>query len=203
MKFIWKGKMTTETAFVYSSLPKNAKPLINEKRAWLMYMLVVPILVLAYLSIQIRQPSFSGVLFTRPALFVGVGLALIFLPIHELIHASFCPAEAIILIYVTGAGISLVPDCKIRKKRYIVMVLMPTLILGMIPIVLWLTLSGMSAVISSILFAFSISNLVVSIGDIYNAILAVAKMPKNAVLVTSGVNCYFFETESLSGGVQG
>ncbi len=192
MKFVWKGKMNAETIFTYPDLPQKAKPLVNDKSAWLMYLIVIPLLALAYVFIQMRRISFSGVLFTRPALFLGIGLALIFLPIHELIHAMFCPTKSTIFVYFTGVGISLIPTCKIKKARYIVMALMPTCILGMVPLVLWVILPGMNALISSILFAFSIGNLSMCVGDIYNAILAIAKMPSGSVLVTSGTNCYYF-----------
>ncbi len=192
MKFVWKGKMNAETIFTYPDLPEGAKCLVNEKRAWLMYLIVVPLLAFAYMFIQIRRPSVDGVLFTRPALFIGIGFALIFLPIHELIHAVFCPRKSTIFVYFTAVGIGLIPTCELKKVRYIVMVLMPTFILGIVPLVLWLVLPGMTAAVSSILFAFSIGSLSMCIGDIYNAILAVAKMPRGSVLITSGTNCYYF-----------
>ncbi len=192
MKFAWKGKMNAETIFTYPDLPMEAKPLVNEKRAWLMYLIIIPLLAFAYLFIQIRRPSFNGVLFTRPALFIGIGFALLFLPIHEFIHAVFCPRNATILIYFTGSGISLIPTCSLQKIRYVVMAFMPTFILGIVPLALWLLLPRMTSVISSILFAFSIGSLSMCIGDIYNAILAIAKMPRGSVLVTSGTNCYYF-----------
>lgn len=192
MKFVWKGKMNAETIFTYPDLPTEAKPLVNEERAWPMYLIVVPLLAFAYLFIQIRRSTFDGILFSRHALFMGIGLALIFLPIHELIHAVFCPKKSAIFVYFTGAGISLIPTCSLKKIRYIVMVLMPTVILGIVPLALWLVVPGMTSFISSILFAFSIGNLSMCIGDIYNAILAIAKMPRDSVLATSGTNCYYF-----------
>lgn len=191
MKLVWKGKLNSETCFTYSDLPVEAKALVNDKKAWLMYLLVVPLLALAYFSIQIRLSSVEGVLFARSALFAGIGLAIVFLPLHELIHAALCPCEATIFVYFTGVGISLIPTCKINKVRYIVMALMPTLLLGIIPLAIWLVFP-FSAVISSLLFAFSIGSLSMCLGDVYNAILAIGKMPRGSALVTSGTSCYYF-----------
>lgn len=192
MKLIWKGKMKPENAFVYLDLPKNAKPLLDTKSTWSMYLLIIPILVIAYGAIQIRLPNVKGIMFTRPALLAGIGLALVFLFVHELIHAIFCPKGTTLYVYYTYAGISLIPTCKLTKGRYMLMAIMPTIILGITPLVIWMLFPGMGAVASSIFFAFSIGSLSMCIGDIYNVILAAIKMPKGAVLVTSEMNCYFF-----------
>ena len=192
MKFMWQGKMTPQTAFTYSALPADARPLIKVKSAWLMYLLVIPLLLVAYLAIKIRLLSFDGMLFTKWALFIGVGLSVIFLPVHEMIHALLCPKNSIIYVYFTGIGISLVPTCELRKNRYLLMAMMPTLILGIIPLLVWLIIPNIDVVISSILFGFSVGSLSMCIGDIYNVMNAIIKMPKESKLVTSGTNCYYF-----------
>ena len=107
--------MTPENAFVFPNLPENAKPLQNSKSAWSIYLLIVPVLLIAYATIQIRISYVEGIMFSKPALFVGVGLAFIFLIVHEFIHTIFCPKGTTIYVYFTSAGISLVPTCKLSK----------------------------------------------------------------------------------------
>lgn len=192
MKLVWKGKMTPENAFVFSNLPESAKPLQNPNSAWSMYLLIVPVLLIAYAAIQIRISYVEGIMFSQTALFVGVGLSVIFSIVHEFIHAIFCPKGATIFVYFTSAGISLVPACKLSKGRYILVALMPTIVLGIIPLIIWMCFPGMSVTVGSISFAFSIGSLSMCIGDIHNVILAVIKMPKDSVLVTSEMNCYIF-----------
>lgn len=192
MKLIWKGKLTEETAFQYPKLPENAVSLHNPKYEWTMYLLIVPVLALAYAAIQIRLPHIDGIMFSRPALLVGVVLALALLIVHEFIHAIFCPKAAIIYAYYSSAGISLVPTCKLGKARYLVVAAMPNLILGIVPLIIWTTCPQINATIGSIIFTIAIGSLAMGIGDIYNIILAIAKMPQKSSIVTSGMNCYFF-----------
>lgn len=190
MKLIWKGKLTQDNAFEYPNLPKNAKPLFHPGAAWSMYLLIIPVLAIAYAAIQLRLPRVEGVMFARPGLLIGVALALLFLVVHEFIHALCCPKGTTIYAYYTSAGISLIPTCKLHKAQYIFMALMPNIILGVLPLAVWIIFSEIGASLGSIMFSFSISCLGMGIGDLYNAILAIVKMPGNSHLVTSGLNCY-------------
>lgn len=115
MKLIWKGKMTSDNLFVSKDMPDNAQILLGEKNTWLAYLLVVPILAIAYAGIVIRRPYVVGIAFNKIALFVGVGLSLVFLVVHELIHALCCPRDTTIFVYLTSAGISCVPACSLKK----------------------------------------------------------------------------------------
>lgn len=193
MKLIWKGKMTAENLFVSKDVPEDAKLLLSDKNAWLTYLLIVPILAIAYAGIVIRRPYVEGVAFDKIALFVGVGLSIIFLVVHELIHALCCPSGTTVFVYLTSAGISCVPTCRLKKSRYLLIALMPTVVLGIVPFVIWLCFPSLNEIISSILFSFSIGSLSMCIGDIYNAILVAIKMKRNSVLITSKTSIYYYE----------
>jgi len=195
MTLQWKGKLTEDTAFVYPDLPENAKPFLDSKSSWYMYLLIVPILVLAYIGIQIRLRYVDGVMFSRGALFCGVALAIPFLCIHELLHALCCPKGSVVNMYWSTAGISLIPTCPIKKNRYIIMALLPTLVLGIVPIMAWLCIPTMNVTLGSIIFAFSIGSLSMSIGDIFNVLVALKKMAKESMLVTSGTQIYIVDKD--------
>ena len=102
MKLIWKGKMTTDNLFIPDNIPDNAKMLSSEKYAWLAYLLVVPILAIAYAGIVIRRPYVVGIAFNKIAFFIGVGLSIVFLVVHELIHALCCPRDTTVFVYLLG-----------------------------------------------------------------------------------------------------
>lgn len=193
MKLQWKGKLTEHNSFTYSELPQNAKPLLDGASSWKMYLGVIPILVLAYVGIKIKLHLVEGVIFARWPLLIGIGLALVFVVVHELIHAICCPKDATIWIYWTSAGIAAVPTCPLTKRRYIFVALMPTLILGIVPFIVWLLLPGLNVTLSSIFFTFSIGSMGMCVSDVYNGILATQKMPAGSVLITSDNNCFFFE----------
>ena len=193
MKLVWKGFMNEQNLFVYPSLPPDAKKLSSDSGNWVMYLLVIPVLLIAYAGIKLRLSYTTGVMFTRWAPLAGVALALPFLIVHELIHAVCCPRSITILAYITTAGLCLIPDSPLKKRDYIMMAVMPAIVLGICPFLIWLLIPELSVSISSILFGFSLGNLSVCIGDIYNTILAVIKMTPKSVLITSGKDCYYFE----------
>ena len=53
MKIVWKGFLNEQNLFIYSGLPANAKKLISDKRAWITYLLIIPVLILAYTGIRL------------------------------------------------------------------------------------------------------------------------------------------------------
>lgn len=193
MKLKWKGKLSEENAFVYPDLPEDAKPFSDSKSSWQMILLIAPVLVMAYIGIQIRLKYVDEIMFSRGALFCGVALAIPFLFIHELLHAICCPRGSIVNVYWSTAGISLIPTCPIKKQRYIIMALLPTLVLGIIPFLIWLFIPAMDATIGSIIFAFSIGSLSMSIGDMFNVLIALKKMNHDSYLITSAMQVYIFD----------
>ena len=192
MKIAWKGFLNEHNLFIYPDLPMDAKKLISDGRAWVTYLLIIPVLIMAYAGIRLRLPYVTGSMFIKWAALVGVALSLPFLVVHEFIHAICCPKAAEIFLYVTSAGICLIPTCPLRKYRYIIMAMMPTVILGIAPFLVWLFHPGLNVQTGSVLFGFSVGSLSMCIGDMYNAILAAAKMTSESVLVTSGKDCFYF-----------
>ena len=57
--------MTTDNLFIPDNIPDSAKMLSSEKYTWLAYLLVVPILAIAYAGIVIRRPYVVGILSQR------------------------------------------------------------------------------------------------------------------------------------------
>lgn len=195
MTLQWKGKLTEENSFVYPDLPENAKPFFDSESNWRVYLLIIPVLALAYVGIQIRLRYVDGVMFSREALFCGVVLAIPFLLVHELLHALCCPKGSVVNMYWSTAGISVIPTCPIKKNRYIIMALLPTLALGIFPLLIWLCIPAMNVTLGSIIFAFSIGSLSMSIGDIFNVLVAMRKMTRVSLLVTSGTQSYIIDRE--------
>lgn len=192
-KLIWKGAMNDRNRFVCDDLPPDAKKLFPEHGQWKMYLLILPILLMAYLAIIIRSTYAPGMMFSRVSLLIGVVLSLPFIAVHELIHAFCCPGGTIVYMYTVPLGLCMIPTQPLRKGRYLFMVLMPAVILGIIPFALWLCVPALSTAAGSILFGFALGSLSMSIGDIYNAILAMVKMTPDSLLITSGNDCYYFE----------
>ena len=47
MKLVWKGLMSNKNKFVYDELPKDSKKLFSKHGQWVMYLLIIPILLIA------------------------------------------------------------------------------------------------------------------------------------------------------------
>lgn len=103
--------MTTDNLFIPDNIPDSAKMLSSEKYAWLAYLLVVPILAIAYAGIVIRRPYVVGIAFNKIAFFIGVGLSIVFLVVHELIHALCCPRDTTVFVYLMPTYGSRCPSC--------------------------------------------------------------------------------------------
>lgn len=192
MKIVWKGSMNEQNLFVYPGLPENARKLVSDRSAWASYLLIIPVLIFTYIGIKLRLPYAAGPMFAKWALIVGTVLSLPFLAVHEFIHAACCPKASEIFLYLTSAGICLIPTCPLSKRRYLMMAIMPAVILGICPFLIWLLAPGLDAQTALILFVFSVGSLSMCVGDVYNVILAAAKMTPESVFIPSGKGCLYF-----------
>mgnify|MGYP007046400423 CR=1 FL=1 len=53
MKLVWKGLMSNKNKFVYDELPKDSKKLFSKHGQWVMYLLIIPIFLIAYIGINL------------------------------------------------------------------------------------------------------------------------------------------------------
>lgn len=193
MKLVWKGFMSDKNKFVYDELPKDSKNLFPERGQWAVYLLIIPILLITLVGFKLRWTYAAGMMFSKFWFFVGAAVSLFFLVVHELIHALCCPRGAIVYFYAVPHGVYVVPTRPLRKYRYLFVLIMPTIVLGLIPFMVWMCIPNLHTEMSSALFGFALGSLSMSIGDLYNAILAMIKMKSNSMIMTSGTSCYYFE----------
>lgn len=77
------------------------------------------------------------------------------------------------------------------KIRFIMISLCPNLILGVLPLVVWLFLPP-NLFISNVIFSFGSINLLTGCGDLMNVFNALTQMPKGSYQQISGFNSYWF-----------
>lgn len=123
---------------------------------------------------------------------IGSILSLPFLMVHELIHALLLPKNEPIYIYqALKKGVLFVLSTEAMSKgRFIVMSLMPSLVLGVLPLISWLFLE--KGLVSSTVFFFSLPMLFGGIGDLYNVSNTLKQVPKGAYVKLSGIHSYWF-----------
>ena len=192
MKLVWKGKLTKDKGFPKADIPKNAKVFLGEESSWHIYIIVILILILGVVLLKIKLNYFDGLRMKRIGYLIGLALALVFLVVHELIHGLSCPRDSTVNYYYSIYGITCYPLDPMTRNRYIFMALAPAVILGFIPLIIWIFMPVKFVMINSILFTFSLSGLFGSTADIYNLLKALIKVPKESFIQAFGSKVYWF-----------
>lgn len=91
MKLVWKGKLTEKNPFPKTKLPENSKILLGDKElSWKDYIVIIPILIIGTLSLMFKDKYISVIEVNMIGFLIGLGLSILFLIVHELIHGLFC-----------------------------------------------------------------------------------------------------------------
>ena len=118
---------------------------------------------------------------------VALVLCIIIMPIHECVHASFFRDEVRFYTYIKKGLFFVVGTKDMTKGRFVLMSIMPTVLFGFIPYILffifpsqlWLGLTG----------AFNIG---AGSGDFFNIYSALTQMPKGALTYMSGQHSFWY-----------
>lgn len=192
MKFKWKGKLSESNQFPKNSVPANSVKFLNSKSNIEPYLGVIPILILVIGAIVFKRTFVSEYTLNINGIVIGGLLIIPFLIIHEFLHAICFPKESVAEIFWSSVGISFIPCNPISKKRYAITLLVPFIILGVLPLLIWSFIQFNNVTLSSIIFILSIGNLGGTSNDLYNLYQVIKKMPKNSYMITSGINCYYY-----------
>ena len=181
-----------------SELPKNAVQFqeAESNRELTLHSLLFSIPVIVFIACVVllkRHMSGIAVPFDNDNI-IGVLLSFLFVLPHELLHAICFPKTEDISIYFTSFGACCYSSAIISKRRFITMSLFPALILGIIPLLVWLLFST-SGKGWEILYAFSAMNLLCCCGDFYNVYNAIRQMPSGTYQQLSGPHSYWFYLE--------
>lgn len=199
MKWIWKGKISSEEQLPIIDLPPDAVQ-FNEPETMasislisLLLAVIAAVVVSAVYIIKI----FLTQEFENPFSLIGLLLFLLtFLPL-KFLQAGICAKNINVEYYLLTKPYKLVfiPLNPIPKWRTIGISLFPGLVFGLIPLLLWLIIPpGYTA--SSILFTFGLLILMTEATDYVNAYKAFRQMPKGSVTQISGIHAYWFMPET-------
>ena len=198
MKLSFKGYCPDMTALPKGDLPENAVKFIepeNEEaliKAMLPYT-IPPLLVIGFaLSIRFLLHGSLGIVLNYWWVYLAY-LLLFFLAaaVHELMHAIWFPKGAAVELYITHALWFVHSTTPVSKTRFITLCLFPNIILGLIPLVVWIFIP-LSPPIGTILFALSGTMFLSGCGDYLNSWNAIQQMPKGSMQQLSGLNSYWF-----------
>lgn len=189
----WKGLLSEKNSFPKNNIPINSVQFLNSKSKIKPYIAVISILIFIIAIIFFKRNFIDEFYLNIKGMLIGAILIIPFMIIHEFLHALCLPQKCIAEIFFSPAGISIIPCSPISKLNYLITLLIPFFILGLIPLLIWTFISFNNVILSSIIFIVSIANLGACSNDLYNFIEALLKMPKNSFMITSGIKCYYYE----------
>ena len=200
MNLVWKGKYEEESQLDEGELPPEAvqfkEPDSPAKLNLMSSLFIIPSLVLVGIAIFLKQQM--GLLGNMPDVFNLTGVLLAFLMIipHEIIHALVFPQEAEVHIWYSLKDVMFFVHSTypLSKKQFIIMALLPSLIFGVIPLIIWMFIPE-SHVLSNSVISFATFSLLLGAGDYLNVFNAARQMPKGAVTQLSGFNSYWYWEE--------
>ena len=198
MKLIYKGRYKSEEQLPKGTLPLGAvkfrEPSTPEELNKVMMWFMIPALILIAL-IVIGSAVLHGSLnfrFGSLRFWAGIMLTLLILLPHELLHAICFGKGAEVELYVSPKQMILfvVSTKAITKGRFIFLSLLPNLVFGWAPLLIWAALPYGAH--STVLFSFSAVSILCGVGDYMNVYNAIRQMPKGSMQQLSGFNSYWF-----------
>ncbi|MCC3357784.1 DUF3267 domain-containing protein [Bacillus sp. REN16] len=200
MKLVWKGIYKDLDQLPVGQLPDHAVK-FKEPNSMLMLNLVaslfiIPVLLLIALAVILKSLLSGSV---EMSFFNVWGIVLAFLMIlpHELLHAIVFPKEKEVELWFSPKSLVafVISTAPISKSRFIFLSMLPNLIFGFIPLLIWIFLPQ-GLVITEIVFSFAFISLMFGIGDYLNIFNAILQMPKGSLQQLSGMNSYWYMPRS-------
>jgi len=202
MKIVWKGKFTDMQQLPVGDLPANAVkfkepetlPELGRAASKFLIPVVIIILFAAYIKIRLG----GSVHFPDAFNIWGILLALLMIIPHELLHAIAFPRHAEVQVWHSlRNGMAFVTStCPMTKARFIFLSLLPNIIFGFLPLLIWILLPAEFSQTAEILLSFATLSLVMGVGDFLNVYNAITQVPNHAMVQLSGFHSYWYLSQN-------
>lgn len=197
MKLVWKGSLKDLADIPKGKLPENAvkfkEPESLQKLNVYAIMFMLPLLAIILIFTVARMLLWSQP-FTITFNIWGLLLAFLMVFPHELLHAVCFPAEAEVEVYYSLKHMVafVFSTCPTSKARFIFLSAFPGIVLGVLPLAIWLVLPPAYSGVGDVLYSMGAFNLLMCAGDCMNIYNASIQMPKGSWTQLSGFNSYWF-----------
>ncbi|MGO5066242.1 DUF3267 domain-containing protein [Clostridium sporogenes] len=191
MKIKWKGRLSETNTLPTPKITPNSVQLLEPKYNLQYYIPIIPIIIFIVLCVYLKSKFVGDITLNSLGYIIGFLLIIPFSIIHELLHAVCLPSQATAEIFYSISGLSFVITTPIPKKRYIVILLFPALMTGIIPLIIWIFIPHKYVMLNSIWFILSSGNLATTVIDLYTLGQVIRQTPKGSVIQTCGYKCYY------------
>ena len=189
MKLIYKGTYTCESDLPVREHPAGAVPFREmgdmKKLAVFLNTLSIPLLVLTILGVVLRALPYVRESGMAPA--IGGILPMLCLFPHELLHGICFRGEVELWTNFKMGMLFVVGTEDMTKARCVVMSLLPNLLFGVLPYVLFLLRPQWV-----LLGVFGAISIPMGIGDYYNVYNCLTQVPKGGLVYLSGMHSYWY-----------
>lgn len=197
MKLKWKGIYKSKDQLPVGDLPSHAVK-FKEPNSMLELnvvaaLFVIPVLILIFLAILIKSLLIKEIVDMNFFNIWGFILAILMIIPHEFLHAIVFPKGEKVELWASPMALAVfvVSTAPISKGRFIFLSLLPNIVFGLIPLIIWILLPQNLA-ITEIVFSFALLSLLLGVGDYLNVFNAARQMPKGAIQQLSGMNSYWY-----------
>ena len=202
----YKGNYISDEQLIKREIPKNAeefgkiKSIKNElgKGFLMMLPLFILMIVLIYFKVKDLDYHLSMNIEVIVSFFIVIISVYLLTFVHEVIHALFYPLKSQKEIWKSKKDGAYFVYCEdaISKKRYIIMVLAPMFILGIIPFIIWLLLPNIIPMPYNIaVVIIFLLMTIVAMGDVSNIYYVLKEVPKKHKLFNYGLLRSFYIKE--------
>lgn len=196
VNFIWKGKYSNPSQLAETKLPKNAVQFKEPKNMLMVNLVaslfVLPILVVVITALVIKEGGLYS--FYDLISITGMILGLLLIIPHEFMHGIAFPKGADVYVWYSLKNLVAFvhTTAPMTKKQFIFVSLLPNMIFGFLPFIIWLLLPYHYLGLSRFLFSVSLLNLLMGCGDYMNVFNAMRQMPKGSKTVLAGFHSYWY-----------
>lgn len=199
MKIVWKGKYKNVEQLKIGEIPDNAVKFKEPNSPLLLNLVssifIIPVLVIIGIAISIKFYLQQNLNLFNFFNYIGILLAYLMIVPHELLHSIAFPKNAEVQLWFSPKSLMafVFTTYPVSKKRFVYISLLPNIIFGIIPLILWIVIPVGFNEISGIMFSFSFISLLCGVGDYLNVFNTIIQMPKDSVTQLYGFNSYWYK----------
>lgn len=197
VKLIYKGKYHSEADLPVRFHPEGSVPFREpndmRKLAVLLNAVSLPLFIAVGLGFVLRVLPYIGQ--NLYPVSIGIFLSLLMLFPHELLHALCFKGEVELWTNLRMGMLFVVGTEDMTKARFVFLSLLPNLVFGWIPYILflihpqWVVLGALGAM-----------GIPMGVGDYYNVYNCLTQVPKGGIVYMSGMHSYWYLPKEVCHG---
>ena len=187
-----------------ANIPPNAVKIggdMNFRSINLMMIPVIGLLALLLIVVSSKHYYDSGIFENDMnnvlRIFIVIVCAAMGFIAHEYLHAVLFPQRADVVVYnaLDKGLLFCYSTYPISKLRHIVILVTPSLILGIIPFIIWLLFPARTGYITACSNAFFMIMILAGAGDYISAIISLFALPRGSYIQMDGKSNYYYIPE--------